>query len=267
MKKIILGFFIILLFCSYGLRKKEYGVFIGVGPEKINTLLSYKIVIIDAEFYAKEDIEKFHKNNVKVYSYLNIGSIESFREYYPKYTELILSEYENWSDEYWVDVSNKKWQSHIAERATLLIEKGVDGFFLDNTDIYYHYPNEKILQGLKNIINNLNIYKKDLIINGGDTFISKAILSSQKPVKIKGINQECVFTNIDFENNKLILQNEKTKKYYQDYLKLCKAKGLEVYLTEYATDNLIEKDISKFCKENQYQYFISNSINLDSELK
>ena len=35
-----------------------------------------KIVVIDAQYFSKKDIRKLHAGGTKVYSYLNIGSIE-----------------------------------------------------------------------------------------------------------------------------------------------------------------------------------------------
>ena len=39
------------------------------------------------------------KKGVKVYTYLNVGSIENFRDYYKKYEYLTIGTYENWEEE------------------------------------------------------------------------------------------------------------------------------------------------------------------------
>lgn len=262
LRGIVLVLFLLLVSC--GDAKEEYGVFIGTDPENIEQLFSCEKVVIDAEYYSDEDIKKLHDQNIKVYSYLNIGSIETFRIYFKDYEDLILGGYENWDDEFWVDVSDIRWQSHIAKQANTLSQKGVDGFFLDNADVYYHYPDQKILDALVTMIKDLNKSGKGLIINGGDVFITKTILDNKEPsIEIEGINQECVITNIDFENNQLILQDESTSEYYQKYIEQCKEKGLEIYITEYTQDVQTAEKIKNFCQENGYRYFISANINLD----
>lgn len=262
LRGVVLVLFLLLVSC--GDAKDEYGVFIGTDPENMEQLFSYKKVVIDAEYYSEEDIETLHNKNIEVYSYLNIGSIETFRVYFEDYKDLILGEYENWNDEFWVDVSDVAWQNHITKQVNALSQKGVDGFFLDNADVYYHYPDQKIFDALVMMIKDLNKSGKGSIINGGDVFITKTILDHKEPlIEIEGINQECVITNIDFENNQLILQEKSTSEYYKKYIESCKEKGLEIYITEYTQDVQIAKKIENFCKERGYQYFISANINLD----
>lgn len=244
--------------------KKDYGVFIGLEPENIEQLFDYKKVVIDASYYSKKDIERLHQQGVSVYSYLNIGSLEEFRNFYPKFESLILGDYENWEDEHWVDVSDEEWQNNIDAQARDYAQKGVDGFFLDNADVYYHFSDEKIFQGLVTIFQNLNRLEKELMVNGGDFFVTKALLEEQNLlIQIDAVNQECVFTNIDFEKKELILQEKKTSDYYKEYLIKCKRKGIAIYLTEYANEMSMEKEISQYCKRYGYEYFISQSINLD----
>lgn len=243
----------------------DYGVFLGVNAEQINLLKGYGTVVIDAVYFTREEIEMIHQNGAKkIYSYLNIGSIETFREGYDSVSDCILSEYENWPGEYWVDVSRTEWQIYIEQSAKALAGKGVDGFFLDNADVYYLYPGKEIYDGLVSIIAMLNTYDKDILINGGDSFVSEAVLNRGFPqIQITGVNQECVFTNINFANRTLVLQDADTSQYYRDYLASCKAKGLKVYLLEYAKDgNSVEEKISAYCNKEGFVYYRSPSIDL-----
>ena len=54
-----------------------------------------------------------------------------------------------------------------------LTDKGVDGLFIDNTDVYYQYHRNSIYSGLENIISGLRKYTSRIIINGGDVFVKK----------------------------------------------------------------------------------------------
>lgn len=267
-KKMVKFFAIIMILCMVTCAcqhsKKEYGVFIGIDPENIADLYDYKTVVIDAEYFSKDQIEVLHRNGVEVYSYLNLGSLESFRSYYSEYKNIILGNYENWDDEFWVDVSEKNWQKHIYEQAQKLSEKNIDGFFLDNADVYFYYPSENIFYGLISAIRNIDSLEKKVIINGGDFFVKRAVLDEEdQRIRIDGVNQECVFTNIDFDNRKMILQDPETSAYYKEYIHHCKEKGLEIYLTEYGNNDEIKKQVDDLCRKNGYRYFISSGIDLD----
>ena len=244
----------------------SYGVFLGVNPEDADQIAGYQTVVIDAQYFTQEEIAQIQQNGAKVYTYLNIGSIETFREGYDSIKDCILSPYDNWPDEYWVDVARAEWQTFIASEAKSLAEKGVDGFFLDNADVYYLYPTSAIYDGLNAILQTLAQYDKPVLINGGDVFVTKAVLDADEPNPvITGVNQECVFTNIDFEHGKLIRQDEESTSYYQEYLTRCKSAGLDVYLTEYAKrGDGIFSTIDSYCNDHGYQYYISPSINLDA---
>lgn len=153
--------------------KKEYGVFLGIDNTKIDKLSDYETVVIDAEYFSKQDIEYLHKDGKTVYSYINLGSVEEFREYFNDYESITLGKYEGWEDERWVDVSDKGWQEHILELAEDYKRKGVDGFFVDNCDVYYQYPEERIYDGLVKTLQNLMKMDKKVIINGGDMFVKE----------------------------------------------------------------------------------------------
>ncbi len=244
-----------------------YAVLLGLNAEDAALLTRYQTVVIDAQYFTKDEIAAVQQKGTAVYTYLNIGSIETFREGYEALQGCILSPYDNWPGEFWVDVSRESWQRFVAAEAKSLAEKGVDGFFLDNADVYYLYPSEAIYTGLNAILQNLAQYQKPVLINGGDTYVTRAVLEASKPnTVITGVNQECVLTNIDFATGALVRQDAENSAYYQSYLARCKSAGLTVYLTEYANANspLIEK-IDAYCRQNGFFYYVSPSINLDAK--
>lgn len=245
---------------------KAYGVFIGLNREKIQTLYGYKRVVIDAQGFKAGDIKKLHKRGIQVYSYLNIGSVEKGRSYYKKYKGITLGAYEDWPDERWVDVSKKKWQDFVVKNlAKKLDQKGVDGFFLDNADVYYQYPKKAIYKGLVKILKGLGQYGKKVVINGGDTFVKKLLKTEKSPKKlVYGVNQECVLTRIDFEGKRFEAQGKDETAYFKQHLKRCKKAGLRVFLTEYSPgDAALEKKIRKFARAKGYKAYISHSLQLD----
>ena len=133
-----------------------YGVFLGLeGNEALIASQDFTRVVIDAQFMSKEEIDSMKKRGQEVYSYINIGSLEEFRPYYKKYEYLTLASYVNWEEEYWVDVKQDEWQKFIEVLANELLEKNIDGFFVDNVDVYGHFPSQDTFLAIKNILNHL----------------------------------------------------------------------------------------------------------------
>ena len=60
--------------------KKDYGVFLSADASSLERFKKYDLIVIDAQYFTKKDIEVLHENGTEVYTYLNIGSIENFRE-------------------------------------------------------------------------------------------------------------------------------------------------------------------------------------------
>lgn len=179
--------------------KNDYGVFLNADASSLERFKMYETIVIDAQYFTKRDIELLHQNGTVVYTYLNIGSIENFREYYTTYAELAIGEYEHWEEEQWVDVANPDWQKFIGQLSQELYEKGVDGFFIDNC-----------------------VY----------------IITLHARVFLKVLQLFC------------------------KYLEACKADGMEVYLLEYTTNPKLIRKIKEYCKEQDFHFYISSSLEL-----
>ena len=106
--------------------KNDYGVFLNADASSLERFKMYETIVIDAQYFTKRDIELLHQNGTVVYTYLNIGSIENFREYYTTYAELAIGEYEHWEEEQWVDVANPDWQKFIGQLSQESVWSGID---------------------------------------------------------------------------------------------------------------------------------------------
>lgn len=242
-----------------------YGVFLSVDDTQMSRVTGYDTVVIDAQYFTAEDVALLKEGGSAVYSYLNVGSLESFRPYFDDYRELCLGAYANWDGEWWVDVSSEAWQSFVVENlAQGLIDKGVDGFFVDNCDVYYQYPDKPILDGLSAILRRLVATGKDVIINGGDTFVNAYDdLNGEVGSILTGINQETVFSAIDFDADRLGTQNEADRQYYLDYIEKYGGRGAKIYLLEYTADKALEAEIAAYCEQMGFTFYVSDSIELD----
>ncbi len=246
------------------LGKRDYGVFLNADDSSLERLEMYETIVIDAQYFTKKDIEQLHENGTTVYTYLNIGSIENFREYYTAYEKLAIGSYEHWDEEKWVDAASPDWQRFIMQLARELYEKDVDGFFIDNCDVYYYAPRKDIFDGLTVILQYIMTLGREVIINGGDTYVTeyKERYGTIDPI-MTGVNQETVWSHIDFAKGTFNEQNREEREYFCGYLESCKADGMEVYVLEYTANRKLIRKIEKYCRKQGFHFYISDSLELE----
>lgn len=245
----------------------NYGVFLGASPEDIEYMKSYETIIIDGQLFSRADVSELKEAGHTVLCYINVGSIEEYRPYYDEYSEYTLDVYENWEDERWADVTAPEWQWFVVhELAEDIRKKGFDGVFVDNLDVYYHYPSEeafKAITGMLIAFKDLGFY---VSINGGDVFVTEYLerYGSADGV-FDAVNQETVFSKIIWdEKDKFNEQDSAEREYFQEYLEMVHEKGIDVYLLEYTKDKRLTRKIRKYCKEKGYRYYVSGTLNLDA---
>lgn len=243
---------------------KDYGVFLSLDSSDMDKIEGYRTVVIDAQYFQAEDILQLKKQGSEVYSYLNIGSLENFRDYYESYSEHTLGRYENWDEEEWINAASPEWQEFLVSLEEELLKKGIDGFFVDNCDVYYNYPTEEIFDGLTVILKQLMTYGKPVIINGGDAYVTayREKFGSARDI-MTGVNQESVFSCIDFENGSFSAQTEEDREYFTEYIEACQNDGADVFLLEYTTDKRLKEQTEKYCSEKGFRFYISDSVELD----
>ena len=241
-----------------------YGVFLSI-TENLEQFADYETVVIDAQYYSAEEIAAFRAKGHRLYTYINIGSLEDFRDYYKEYEDLSLGAYEHWEEEVWMDVSQQRWQDLILKEIVPgLLEKQVDGFFVDNCDVYYVYPREEILEGLGVIMQALVQTGKDVIINGGDTFLDAwCEKKGTWDQVITGINQESVFSTILWDEDKFGTAEPEDHEYFVSYVNRYGTQGAKIFLLEYTVDEELIGQIDAFCQDNGYIYYVSDSVELD----
>lgn len=244
----------------------DYGVFLSLeGRGAVEASEGFEITVIDAQNISAIDIAEMKARDQEVYSYLNIGSLETFRSYYKEYQHLILKPYDNWEEEYWVEAGNEEWQKFVSGiLAQELLEKGIDGFWIDNTDVYGQFADEEVYDGVATILKTLMSYEKPVVINGGDQFVLTYLeRNGQVDDILTGINQETVFSSIDFDEQTFISQSTDDQQYYLDYLSAVDEEGKEIYLLEYTTDDRLVQKIQEYIRQRRWKGYISDSIELD----
>lgn len=242
-----------------------YGVFLGRNGDELDGLEEYEVVVIEPEEFLREQIALLHEAGCTVYGYLNIGAVEEYRDYYGRFEEQTLAVYEDWPEERWVDVSNENWQVFLTqELAPRYAELGLDGFFLDNADVYYHFETDEVFDGLCAILRGLRAMNPELtlLINGGDVFVTRCIEEEIATELFDGVNQETVFTAIDFDTETFHPQTAEETAYFQEYLQTVKQTGLQVYLLEYGADDALSQTIDACCEENGFVWYNAKDLDL-----
>lgn len=220
------------------------------------------LVVFDSDGIDTKLITATKARGVHLYDYLNIGSIEKDRSYYNRFKGIRIAAYSGWS-EYWVDVTNKRWQKKVIELAKEKKAKGVIGVYLDNADIYWQCLEglkenkakllksipaaEDVFSSLLNMIDKM-VNEIGLIVmpNGADVFVRELFKRGHGNL-IKTVNQEGVLYQ-DFKH-----QPKGDTKYYSGYLDWCLEQGLYVRGVEYVkTDDGI-KEVIEFYRKHGYQ--------------
>ena len=100
-------------------------------------------------------------------------------------------------------------------------------------------------------------------MNGGDEFVTEYLNKYQSlDDLLTGINQETVFSSINFEDGTFKKQNEIEHSYFLNYLNLLDGEGIEIYLLEYTIDKKLIREINTYANKRAWDFYISHSIEL-----
>lgn len=245
----------------------SYGVFLGLEEEDLDKIINskYSTVVIDAQYFSSESVQKIKDNKQTVYSYLNIGAIEKFRSYYNDWAELTIGDYEHWDDERWVDVSAPRWQNFVLDTLSpSILDKGVNGLFIDNTDVFYEFDEDiSFYHGLIKMLSELK-KKTYITLNGGDIFVTRYLSQYGSLDEIlDGVNQETVFSKINWEDKSFGENTREEVGYYKNYVETVAKYKKDVYILEYTTDDDVKEKVASYCQEKGFKYYISESLELN----
>ena len=251
----------------------SYGVFIGMrGGEALRDerVLRTRVLVVDPAHFEEREIAFLKVSGHTVYGYLNVGSLEAFRPYYGRFRKFVLGRYENWDGEWWVDVSAAPWRDFVvSELAAEYVRKGIDGFFVDNCDVYHYKKSRGIFDGLTEVLRRLSGYGLEVLINGGDEYATAALEEYGSIAGLfSGVNQETVFTRINFdklnfETGAFGRSREEDRQYFLSYLEKMEGAGAKIRLLEYTRDADLAREIERFCGARGWECFISGSVELD----
>lgn len=266
---ILLVVSMVLLIRQFSTPQQDYGVFIGMEKKDLQQLTkSYQTMVLDATNLDKSDIKQLHSESQQIFAYLNVGALETSNSFYQDFKDLTFKPYDNWPDESWLDVTDSAWQDFLVHQlAQSLKDKGVDGLFLDNFDVYDHDHRPEVYTSLVQLLKEFQSMNLPVIINGGSTFVSQLVAEDPQLARqlIYAVNQESVFLAYVFNANKLVQQTAEAEDFYLDYLNNLSQTGIQVFLIEYGADSYQADKILKQSQELDYSLYLAPSILLDRE--
>lgn len=251
------------------------GVFLSVSGEEasrdVSRYAGYDTLIVDLQEFSPDDVRRLRDAGVTaVYSYLNIGSLETYRPYYDRFSRLGVEPYENWPEEYWLDVTDPQWRDFIVhELGEELGARGADGFFIDNADVFGRSPTKETRDALVEMLGGLKAMGVRVLINGGDEFVA-ALLDEEgaqgAPMLegvLDGVAQETVFTSIeDYDRDVFGRQDAAESARLRAHVERVADRGLTTLLIEYTNDPGIEAEVEEYCAGVGCAAFIARSVEL-----
>lgn len=247
----------------------DYGAFLGRSDNNVTGFNQYNFISCELDEFTHSNIERLSEKGVQFFAYLNVGSLENYRDYYDDYESYTFKDYDNWPDERWIDVRETSWQDKVVELAQGFKNDGASGVYMDNVDVYSIAKEEEMdyvafADALKTIISRVNALDLKVMVNGGAEFFDDMNDKGDNVFNsVWAYHQEEVFSLIDdYEENVFTTQLEEDTIYYQEIANMMKEKGKLVFFLEYTTDDSLKQTIRSYCNQNQYHYYISSTVEL-----
>jgi hypothetical protein len=121
---------------------QSFGLALGVPLDDAAAvrLASFDLVVVDGEGATTELVEALQADGGLVLGYLSVGTVEEGRSWTAAAHPHRLDRWEDW-DEDFADVADPGFRRLVVEQvAPQLLATGVDGLFLDNTDMVIDHP-------------------------------------------------------------------------------------------------------------------------------
>ena len=120
-----------------------------------------------------------------------------------------------------------------------------------------------MFESVSSILKNLQSKDAYVLINGGDSYVREYLNRYGTLTDIlDGVNQENVYTAIDWDSDSFTVNPEEERAYFLEYLELVKADGKDAYALDYATDSKIINESKAFAKQHGYTVYVSKSLEL-----
>jgi hypothetical protein len=212
---------------------RSFAFAIGSGDLRGNLAQRYTpfdIVIVDGGGVSKAQVAAIHSaHKALVLGYLSVGTIERGRSWYQAAKPFRLGYWSDWG-EWYADVNAPGFRTLMVKKvATAMLAKGLDGLFLDNTDMTETHPGRvKGMHLLVAALSKLSRTRGKLLFAQNGAGVNWPLRSFYN-----GMNFEDVSFSYDFAKKTYVAQSASAVAQAQRNLRRYSAAGLKVTATDY----------------------------------
>jgi len=193
-------------------------------------LKAYDIVVVDGETTTAEQIAQLHAAGCSVLAYVSVGTIESYRGWYPRVAPYRLDLWGDWG-EWYADVNAAGYRTALLAETSLMLGKGADGLFLDNVDMVDTHPSRSA--GMTAMVSALSAQArrsgKLLATQNGYTVVWSMLAA------FSAWNREDVTATYDFDTERYLRTTATDRADALGELGAMKAAGLVTMATDYTS--------------------------------
>ncbi len=122
-------------------RTFAFGLGVKLTTTNVARLGRRDLVVVDGEAASPAVVARLHARGALVLGYLSVGSVESWRSWFPLLKPYRLEPLGDWPGERYTNVSDPQARAVLADQiAPQLLAKGFDGLFLDLIDMTEDHP-------------------------------------------------------------------------------------------------------------------------------
>jgi len=189
----------------------------------------YDLVVVDGEAVTQSQVRVLKASGVIVLGYLSVGTIERNRSWYGEVRAYRLDLWGDW-DEWYADAGAPGYRDVIERQvAPSMLAKGLDGLFLDNTDMIESHPAQS--EGMRLLVAALSAQThttgKWLFTQNGIDSIAPSLACYD------GWNLEDVTWSYDFDTGRYVRRSRTDIAAGLRALRRVRAKGLLTLSTDY----------------------------------
>ena len=236
----------------------EKSLFVCYGKIDPNSVVGYKLVVLEAGHFNFDDIQVFKNNNEKVIAYISLTEVNENSHLFQELEPYCMGENTNWNSRI-INIAHKGAKEVLLNEILKIENQGFDGVFLDNLDNVSHWG---MLKGKeKELINLLETIRKKhpqfyLCQNSG------IFLNGQLADLTDAIVIESLVTNYDFEKQDYVLREKESKKQMLKKIKHLKTTtDKPIYALEYTNEPVTMAKVAKELSSYKLQFYITQ-INL-----
>ena len=232
-------------------------VYSKIEPEQVK---DYGLVIIESALYSEEEIMAMKMYGTKVLGYLSLGEVNEYRSYFPLLRKNdLLGTNTEWNS-FYLDISDDSIRGILLNAATDIIDKQLDGLFLDTIDAVS--PGSSRAHLIPNMIQLIKALRDSnpnkIIVQNAGLFLLEETQSL-----IDAVTVESIVGSYDFEEKEYKIYTDRELESRLEWLDSFRKKSKIPFLVmDFAdTDDRREK-IKNVLDTLGMPYFISN-IELD----